>query len=422
MPGGRPVSSAAIIDRWDDGTYSITIYARPNGAFRILHRFRGAGACEIQRGSEEEARDVADKLWRTYQSGSARAPEAEPLTLAELADRFAGRKSLSAATVRSYQQVLDLFAKHVGSQRSPRRVYRLDVVDFLDTVEAGTYHPRGQTASPRTIATYHRTLRAAFRWAVEKGWRREGDDPTDDIEIDTTCAAGAWLPYSEWEPYLTECQPAHQIRSGATLEIGLRESEVVHARDTWIRGQIGRRAMYIGPDEETGWKPKGSPRIVPLTDAAEEWIKRGRAMWKGSRYLFCGDDGISALGNLARETRAAVARAGVTRVNFHALRRSAGAHWIDCGIDLYAVSRLLGHADIRTTLRWYAAMSDLTLVAAIAQVEAKRREYLQREAAGELIQFGATLYERRLGMALSASAATAQQLVPELVTATRGIR
>ena len=291
--------------------------------------------------------------------------------------------------------MLGLFARHVGEGKAPRRVYRLEVVDFLDTVEAGGYHPRGKPASPRTIATYHRTLRACFRWAIEKGWRAKGDDPTADIDIDTTHSLGAWLPFAEWDAYLTQCSPAHELRSGFVLETGMRESEVVHARPEWIRGQVGRRAIYIGPDDVTGWRPKGTSRVVPLTDRAERFLSRARTMWPESRFLFCGDDGLSALGNLARETRSAVDRAGVTKSNFHGLRRSAGAHWLDCGLSLYEVSRLLGHADIRTTQRWYADISDTTLVAAIAQVERARREHADRAAEGDLVLFGATLYGRR---------------------------
>lgn len=395
MPGGRPVSSPAIVDRWADDKFQVTIYARPSGAFRVLCRFRGGEPTDRQLGTEAEARELAETLWRTYQRGGLDRPDPEPLTLAELATRFAGQSHLRPATRRSYEQVLDLFARHVGAQRLPRRVYRLDVVDFLDAVEAGTYHPRRTPASPRTIATYHRTIRAAFRWAIEKGWRTAGDDPTEDIDIDTAHALGAALPYPEWEAYLTECQPAHQIRSGFVLESGLRESEIAHARPEWLRGQVGRRAIYVGPDDVTGWRPKGSARVVPLTDRAEAWIRRARAMWPSSRYLFCGDDGLSALGNLARETRAAVERARVTRVTFHGLRRSAGAHWLDCGLSLYEVSRLLGHADIRTTQRWYADISDTTLVAAIAQVEARRRDHEAREESGVVIEFGSALYGRR---------------------------
>ena len=396
MPGGRPVSSKLLIERWDDGRFQVTLYGRHDSkGFRVLSRFRGAPPVERGAQTEAEARDLADTIWRQYQRGGIERPDPEPLTLRELVDAFANQAHLRGATQRSYQQVLDLFTRHVGEQRAPRRVYRLDVVDFLDTVEAGGYHPRGQAASPRTIATYHRTLRACFRWAIKKGWRGDRDDPTEDIEIDTTHSLGAWLPFSEWDAYLTECSPAHELRSGFVLETGMRESEVVHARPEWMRGQVGRRAIYIGPDDVTGWRPKGSSRVVPLTDRAERYLSRARAMWPASRFLFCGDDGLSALGNLARDTRTAMDRAGVTRTNFNGLRRSAGAHWLDCGLSLYEVSRLLGHADIRTTQRWYADISDTTLVAAIAQVERARREHADREADGDLVLFGAALFGRR---------------------------
>lgn len=388
MPRGRPQGGASVVDRWDDGKFVVTIYTR-GARFRVVAGFRGGGSAEKSSPDLDEARALADGFWRAYQRGDIEAPEVEPATLAELATAIETKPGLKPKTRRSYAQVWRLFAKHVGEKRPPRRVYRLDVQGFLDAVEALTYSPK-ESGSARTIETYLRTLRAGFRWAMKRRWLL--DDPTLDIEVDATHALGPWLPYSEWERYLTDCQPSHEVRSGFVLETGLRESELLHARPEWIRGDIGRRGIYVAKDEVTGFDPKGGPRIVPLTDKAEWWLKRAAKLWTGSRFLFCGDDGVSATGNLSRETRAAVQRSGVTRTTFHGLRRSAGAHWLECGLSLYEVSRLLGHADIRTTQQWYADICDSGLVAAIAQVERARREDAERDLLADVVPLGTKLF------------------------------
>lgn len=56
-------------------------------------------------------------------------------------------------------------------------------------------------------------------------------------------------------------------------------------------------------------------------------------------------------------------------VDFHGLRRSCGARWIECGMPLLHVSRLLGHADVSTTAKHYAGIADGTLAAEIERVE-----------------------------------------------------
>ena len=55
------------------------------------------------------------------------------------------------------------------------------------------------------------------------------------------------------------------------------------------------------------------------------------------------------------------ARAGVPWVGFHSIRHSVGARWLEAGVSLAVVSRLLGHADPGFTLRVYvhALPSDL---------------------------------------------------------------
>ena len=129
----------------------------------------------------------------------------------------------------------------------------------------------------------------------------------------------------------------------------------------------------IAPDPDTGWVPKwGSKRSVPLSDRALELLDRARAEWPDSDTIF------SAAGltwpNFAALNRAACKAAKVTPVTFHGLRRSAGAHWLDCGVTLLEVCRLLGHQSITTTERWYAGVGEATLARAIELVQDVRDE------------------------------------------------
>ena len=60
---------------------------------------------------------------------------------------------------------------------------------------------------------------------------------------------------------------------------------------------------------------------------------------------------------LAVSTQAAALRAGISRkLTFHDLRRTYGAMLIEAGVDIYTVSRLLGHADVRITQEVYAPL------------------------------------------------------------------
>ena len=50
-------------------------------------------------------------------------------------------------------------------------------------------------------------------------------------------------------------------------------------------------------------------------------------------------------------------RCGVRYRNFHCLRHSYATRCVERGVDLKSVSELLGHADVRTTLRLYVHSS-----------------------------------------------------------------
>ena len=59
---------------------------------------------------------------------------------------------------------------------------------------------------------------------------------------------------------------------------------------------------------------------------------------------------------------AACGKAGIApRVDFHGLRRSAGTRWLELGVLILEVSRLLGHQDVPTTARHYAGIAEAPL-------------------------------------------------------------
>ena len=98
---------------------------------------------------------------------------------------------------------------------------------------------------------------------------------------------------------------------------------------------------------------------TPLASPAT-WLAEAKKKWPDSQYIFSA--GGEGQGNLCGRNVAACGKAGITpHVDFHGLRRSAGARWLELGASILEVSRLLGHQDVSTTARHYAGIADATL-------------------------------------------------------------
>ncbi len=96
-------------------------------------------------------------------------------------------------------------------------------------------------------------------------------------------------------------------------------------------------------------------RRVPLSPRL---LKELREYWKQYRpvtYLFPGRtrDVPLAPTTIQKVIKASTARAGIERnITPHTLRHSFATHLLEAGVDLLAISRLLGHKSFSTTMKY----------------------------------------------------------------------
>lgn len=64
-------------------------------------------------------------------------------------------------------------------------------------------------------------------------------------------------------------------------------------------------------------------------------------------------------------------KADMPHVNFHDLRRSCGTLMIEAGVDLYVVSKVLGHSSVAVTESRYAHMQIDRMAQGLVQTFAK---------------------------------------------------
>ena len=144
---------------------------------------------------------------------------------------------------------------------------------------------------------------------------------------------------------------AESLRDQALLKVtynaGLRASEVVHL----AIAHIDSRRMCLRIVQGKRQKDREallSPRL--LQDLRAYW-----RVYRPDPWLFPGQDGSQPL---ARKTaylifQRAKDRAGIAKPGgLHLLRHAFATHLLEAGVDLPTIQQLMGHTNIRTTLRY----------------------------------------------------------------------
>jgi len=95
----------------------------------------------------------------------------------------------------------------------------------------------------------------------------------------------------------------------------------------------------------------GRTRDVPLPDNAVRVLREHRHL--RSQVVFCQEDGERLTRDMIKAPFERVVKAsGLHRITPHGMRHSYASQLVMAGVPLKAVQELLGHADIRTTMRY----------------------------------------------------------------------
>lgn len=149
---------------------------------------------------------------------------------------------------------------------------------------------------------------------------------------------------------------------GLLLLTGARISELLHAK--WEHVDIERKAWLI-PISKTG-----KARRVPLSTAAVDMMQK-LPRFEKCAYLVPNPETLKPYVSIKKAWQTARKEAKLSGLHIHDLRHSAASFMINAGVDLYAVGKVLGHADHKSTMR-YAHLANDTLLAAVEAGAAKQ--------------------------------------------------
>ncbi|MGH7799354.1 MAG: tyrosine-type recombinase/integrase [Thermodesulfobacteriota bacterium] len=215
-----------------------------------------------------------------------------------------------------------------------------DVDDYKET--------RITEVAPATVNRKLEVLRYLFNLAER--WKKFfGKNPVsqagllplnNQVERILTPEEGEWL--------LASSSPHLRAILICALNTAMRKGEIISLR--WCNVDFESNLITL---EHTNTKSNKTRRI-PINSTLRKLLLEQRLKSGGSDYVFLNSNGTPYFrqDSLNRAYIDTLKRAKITGLRFHDLRHTSATRMVESGASIVAVSKILGHADLKTTMRY----------------------------------------------------------------------
>jgi integrase len=219
-------------------------------------------------------------------------------------------------------------------------IERRDILAFKDSFP----HVQGNCSKSLIL------LSTAFDQAELWGYRDENSNPCKGVKKQSDRKMERFLTAVELkklEEILTsqsssKTSPYSLAAIWMLLFTGSRRNEALTLK--WEDVHLEDSYLYL-KDSKVG------VRTIPLNDKAKQ-ILISLPKQEGNPYVFCGKLPGTCIQDVKRAWQKVRTLAGIPDVRIHDLRHSFASFALKKGVDLYTVSKLLGHKNIATTTRY----------------------------------------------------------------------
>lgn len=249
---------------------------------------------------------------------------------------------------------IEWIKKYFGPDRLLISIHYSDLELLRAKLEqTDTIYKRARKTSSinRVLSCLRHMMRKAVEWKMLRRNPFEDGHRLHKVENNEILR---FLSVDEIDRLLPECRGYLNDVVRCAINTGMRKGELLTLKwDQIINGQI-----YLTLTKSN------KRREIPVNEDLDVLFKSIRKRdGLSSPYVFnCPGKSISE--NVKFSFKAACRRAGIPEFRFHDLRHTFASHFVMRGGDLKALQEILGHSDIKTTMR-YAHLSKAHKAAAI---------------------------------------------------------
>jgi site-specific recombinase XerD len=201
-------------------------------------------------------------------------------------------------------------------------------------------------AAPASVNRELSMLSKAFNLAVRE-WEWLRDNPASRVPKDReNNERDRWLTKGEEKKILDNSPGWIREIIVFNLNTGLRIQELLSLE--WSRVNLLRKTIII---QET---KNGNPKTLPLNKIALDVLnQRSKVKSIKNDFVFFNSNGKKINPHVLRTSFYTVLeKVGIENLWLHDLRRTFATRLAQAGVDLYKISKLLGHKDIKMTQRY----------------------------------------------------------------------
>lgn len=346
-----------------------SIYKRKDGRYEYSLMINGKRYRGYARTRQQAAKKLADLL-AAY--GRNLLPDPDRITVGEFVERW-----LAAIEHRvkptTYSQYAVSLRRHVVPVLGELAVQRLQPLHLTHLYADLLKKPinDSKTLSPTTVRLVHRSLHAALNDAVQ--WGLLPWNPADRVKPPRAqrYVGEVWTP-QEAQAFLQEAQHSRWyalfflalmtgMRRGELL--GLKWSDVDwSAGCIWVRRNytvVGGKKVIHTPKTHRSSRPIDvGPDVLEVLRQHRQHQEQQRLevgdAWADENWVFTTSIGTPIEpGNLYREFRRIIEKAGVKKIRFHDLRDTHVSLLALAGVDAKVISERVGHANVSFTQQTY---------------------------------------------------------------------